>query len=152
MRFMFHQFLFHKMPFHHLQSLQVFHAGFHNAVALVVAHTINIMGAGIQKRDGRDVARNAFAKAQRIEITRHSRFCRATPKSAAGSNAHSTHRGCRPWGWLQTAAASPRRCRAAATSGCRWRITLDLSLLRFAHAQRPWLLMCRRQRPKIATL
>ena len=27
------------------------------------------MGAGIQKRDGRDVARNAFAKAQRIEIT-----------------------------------------------------------------------------------
>ena len=55
-------------------------------------------------------------------------------------DAHSTHRGCLPGGLLQTAAAPPRRCRAGATSGCRWRITLDSALRR---AQVPASMECR---------
>ena len=37
------------MPIHHIQGFQVFAAGFCHAVALVITHTINIMGAGIEE-------------------------------------------------------------------------------------------------------
>ena len=47
-----HQFFLLKMRFHHLQCLQVFLAGLHHAVALVIACAVDVVGAGIEKREG----------------------------------------------------------------------------------------------------
>ena len=63
-----YQLLLLKMLLHHLQDLHVFLAGWNCAVVFIIPHTINIVCAGIQKRNGGEVARNAIAKVQRIKI------------------------------------------------------------------------------------